>query len=129
MTLIKSISDIPKGKLLGPLVRVCRMKDGFCLFYYYLFFSFDCSLEIFERKDCLYMEGKWVRHGPTIIFGGKMGIKILFLYVLLFYFFIFYFFAFDCSLEMFERKDCLYLEGKGVRENGNKKKNTLHNGF
>ena len=28
---------------------------------------------------CLYLEGKWVRDGPKIIFGGKMGTKILFL--------------------------------------------------
>ena len=34
---------------------------------------------MFERKDCLYLEGKWVKDGPKIIFGGKMAIEILFL--------------------------------------------------
>ena len=77
---------------------------SFLFLFIYLFFAFDCSLEIFERRDCLYLEGKWVRDGPKIIFGGK---------------FFYFIFAFDCSLEMFERKDCLNLEGKWVRENGN----------
>ena len=52
---------------------------SFLFLFIYLFFAFDCSLEILDRKDCLYLEGKWVRDGPKIIFGGKMGIKILFL--------------------------------------------------
>ena len=39
----------------------------FILFYF--FFDFGCSLEMFERNDYLYLEGKWV----TIVFGGKMG--------------------------------------------------------
>ena len=46
--------------------------------------------------------GKWVSNFFFLIFfgGGGWG-------------------GFDCSLEMFERKDYLYLEGRWVRENGN----------
>ena len=51
-----------------------RNPAGFCHFFF-----FYCNLVMFERKDCLYLEGKWVRDGPKIIFGGKMGIEILFL--------------------------------------------------
>ena len=28
---------------------------------------------MFERNDCLYLERKWVKDGPKIIFGGKIG--------------------------------------------------------
>ena len=78
---------------------------SFLFLFIYLFIAFDCSLEILERKDYLYLEGKW-ENGYQISFfsfsggGGGWG-------------------GFDCSLEMFERKDYLYLEGRWVRENEN----------
>ena len=99
---------------LSHLLPQC-IPDGFGLLFIYLFFAFDCSLEILERKDCLYLEEKWVGDGPKNYIwreNGKMGIKFIFLYVLLFCFFFFF----------VERKDCLYLEGKWVRENQNKQK-------
>ena len=85
----------------------------------FLFFAFDCSLEILERKDCWYLEGKWVRDGQKYIWRENgyqnsffcMWIFILFYFI---YFILFFFFDFGCSLEMFERNDYLYLEGKWV---------------
>ena len=62
---------------LSHLLPQC-IPDGFGLLFIYLFFAFDCILEILERKDCLYLEGKWVRDGPKLIFGGKMGIEFIF---------------------------------------------------
>ena len=50
---------------------------SFLFLFIYLFFAFDCSLAMFERKDCFNLEGKWVR--IVCIWrengSGKMGMK------------------------------------------------------
>ena len=110
---------------------------SFLFLFIYLFIAFDCSLEILERKDCWYLEGKWVRDGQKLYLEGKWVSKFFFFFVRMcfcfsfsffFSFFFFFFFSgFGCSLEMFERNDYLYLEGKWVmivciwRENGSGK--------
>ena len=95
---------------LSHLLPQC-IPDGFDLLFIYLFFAFDCSLEILERKDCLYLEEKWVGDGPKIIFGGKMGKWVSNLFFCMCFCFAFLFFIF-IFIFFYERKDCFYLEGK-----------------